>query len=77
MLCINRISCPKELAIYIHEVNETVFIELLMTAQPQNRSVSVFSKKSLLLVADDILYRNNSVPLSCLSPFTNASVTSV
>lgn len=53
MLCINRISCPEELAIYIHELNEIVFIEQLMTAQLQNRSVLVFRKKSLLSVADE------------------------
>lgn len=53
MLCINRISCPEELAIYIHELNEIVFIEPLMTAQLQNRSVLVLSKKSLLFVADE------------------------
>lgn len=53
MLCINRISCPEELAIYIHELNEIVFIEPLMTVQLQNRSVLVLSKKSLLFVADE------------------------
>jgi len=77
MLCINRISCPNELAIYINELNEIVFIELLMKEQLQNRSAPVFSKKSLLPVADDILYRKNGVPHSSLSPFTNDSVTSV
>lgn len=52
MLCINRVSCPEELAIYIHELNEIVFIEQLMTAQLKNRSVLVFRTKSLLSVAD-------------------------
>lgn len=52
MLCINRVSCPEELAIYIHELNEIVFIEQLMTAQLKNRSVLVFRIKTLLSVAD-------------------------
>lgn len=53
MLCINRVSCPEQLAIYIHGLNEIVFIEQLMTAQLKNRSVLVFRTKSLLSVADE------------------------
>lgn len=49
---INRVSCPEELATYIHGLNEIVFIEQLMTAQ-LNRSVLVFRTKTLLSVAGE------------------------
>lgn len=62
MLRINRISCPEELAIYIHELNEIVFTEHLMTAQLQNRSVLVFRKKSLLsFAAEGYLFSMGSI----------------